>query len=163
MPLVNVLAKVPAQLGDLWRSVMTGNLYRASTVIIGAIFGGALASSVFAQSVATGQSYDVDCANLPYFKDQISGSPVDVYAHAEGRKPAAYLLNSLNIESTLNTVDEVLLLYNTERRTEVGIIPMVDGCALDKTFVGLKREIDQVLAGMVHKGYLEGADPNRGM
>lgn len=118
-----------------------------------------LASPVLGQSHQTGGTYEVDCANIDFFRDQVRESPVDVYAHAQGQQPAEYLLNSLNIERGFGNVDGVLLLYNVDRPIEIGVIPIIDGCALDKTFVGLKREIDQVLAGMVHKGYLEGVDP----
>lgn len=114
-----------------------------------------LAASAAGPADADQSSYGVACADRAFFRERIKDSPVEVYARASGAEASRYFYTSVRAGLPAQEVDEVLFLYNPEKRDMIGAIPFVDGCALETTVMGVKVQIDQILAGMLHHGYIE--------
>jgi hypothetical protein len=63
------------------------------------------------------------------------------------------MFSFLSVVPAHNDIDTVIFLYNPEKRDAVGIIPLVGGCALEETYLGMKMQVDQILAAVLHQGH----------
>lgn len=123
-------------------------LFAFKAALISTFFLGICVSNVYAST-----TYKSECADLNYFIKEIKKSPVEFYAAITNPKAVKYMFSFLNVETPHNDIGGVIFLYNPQKKDAVGIIPLVDGCALKETYLGLKIRIDQVLAALLHKGH----------
>ena len=112
---------------------------------------------IFIVSPSTGSAestYNSKCANIEYFIETLKASPVEFYAGIYDEEAIDFMFSFLSVIPPHKDIDTVLFLYNPEKRDAVGIIPLVGGCALEETYLGIKMQVDQILAAVLHQGHV---------
>jgi hypothetical protein len=99
-------------------------------------------------------TYNSKCADIEYFIENLKVSPVEFYAGIYDEEAIDFMFSFLSVIPPHKDIDTVLFLYNPEKRDAVGIIPLVGGCALEETYLGIKMQVDQILAAVLHQGHV---------
>jgi hypothetical protein len=95
----------------------------------------------------------VECADISYFSNLLKKSPVEFYAAINDPEAVKFVFSFLNVTPPQKDIHTILFLYNPERRDSVGVVPLVEGCATEKTYIGFKIQIDQSLSVLLHRGH----------